>query len=514
VWWDVFRHGGIRYGEDHTHFSNRENVEYNVSRKDTKFRKFMFVVTSPGRAFLTASDNAFKAVLHKKIFMMAIHKALRQNGMTKEEANNFLNEALYGKNFEAAKAQAEKILQLYNLKATPQTIVRLANDLVVANLNTGGVVSMELIKAAKKSSFNVAAIGLGHRAQDKNFLAKRIENHKQAVAKEEQELANKKDWNALARARATNMVWNDLIFPFMSGITNWIYLKVQSGFGVGIASGLMGKWKTDIDFSSEKAIEESIFNMRNDSQKIARGIIGLSYASVFYATVAALAGGGDDEEEKSAMEKAFAAVKGDYVLNKFFKKGAPDIMLMHYMMSTNWYHKKNPNDPSIGNTLGALEYVQNLFNLGSSYTMEGQIMAAGQDLGKGKSEAAAGDLGNALGSRVDFPLWRAYKGYWQVIQWGAGQDVESDYKKPLTFTDGLFAGGFLEDMGIWNREVPIGAVPGVGDATLQQLQKQGINTFEQLKGMKLDEIRNEKGHRIFGKNEIERFNKFVEQESK
>lgn len=511
VFWSVMKdvsNGGVRYGDDSGKFGHINSVEDSINKKNTLSKKLLYFLMTPARMFLTGSDSAYKATITHKIFQLNLHKALMQKGMSKEEANDFMNEALYGQKKEEAKVLAEKMLSKFGLSTKPESVSRLANDLVKANLNSNQLVTEDMIQAAFNSAYNVAAIGMGHASQNGvlSMPARRLEAQRKAAAVDEKKLIKDEDWNKLASHRAVNSLWNNVISVFVGGQINWMVLKLQ-GMGFGIATGLMGKYNADIDFADKDSLEKTMFDHRNANQQISRAVVGLSVFSVISGIMAAiLYGTGDDDDKTSELEEMYAHIKKDYVLSKIFKKNAPELILQDY------YRKTAKNQGT-----GLMQFGQNFFNLGNNYSIPGRFTEASKNLYKGEQDRALGQAGQYLGSTVDMPMWRSYKSYWQIVQWGAasaglGNKPTSDYKDPDTFVNGLMGGSVLEDLGLFSRQNPaLDALPVIGEKSKAYLKTKGINSIDDFQKSDWRNMKDSKGHKMFSEKEQDKLGEALKQ---
>lgn len=516
---------GQAFGEEVGSFAPRELYSNTLKFKwkdaslKEKAESVLHVLMMPARIGLLGLDSANKVVITNKTFHNAIYHALKQKGMSHEDAMKTMNEALHGQSFAQAKVQAQSIIEKTNetlsdkfkIPVNNATVTRLANDLVKANLNLNGLIDNDLIEAALKSSYHVAGLGLGH--EPNNKLSQRIKAGRNLDAKEEQRLIKEKKWDELAITRFKNTFWNSLVTKFMGGASNWIYLRFQSGFGVGIATGLLGAWDKDIDFKSKDTLEQSIKDIQNARNKIGRGITGISVTAMSYLIGFLLYGGGEDDETKSQrlaklqeLEKngyltkyqkdnlssekkadikgklqaeqkqletdlnVFKKIKSNYEGSKLFRKVAPDVMLIQYYLNTD----KNA-------LLAALDYVQNQAGLGSQYSNSSKIQDAAELAYKGDSDAAQGELASIAGDSFGVPLWRGYKEWGRLAKWIGGGDVSSNYKQPTEFSEGLWGGGMLEDLGFYKRDSKITNLPGIGGASYEKFKAKGIETMTDLK---------------------------------
>lgn len=305
---------GQSFGEEVGSFAPRElysnSLQYKWKDATPKelFESVLNIFMTPGRIGLLGFDSANKAVLTNKIFYNASYQALKQNGKTDAEAKDILSTALNGKSFENAKAEAKGILDNLNtelpanskIPVNKSTIVRLANDLVKANLNSHGGITTEMIENSLKGGYHVAGYGLGH--EPNNIVSKQIKSIRDEYAKKETQIIKDKKWNELAWHRAKSTFVNSMILRFTGGATNWMYLRVQSGLGVGLATGFLGKWNSELDFTDKNTIIQSIKDREGSRNMIGRSMTGIVYTGLGAVAMYALsAGSGDDEEKKKDL---------------------------------------------------------------------------------------------------------------------------------------------------------------------------------------------------------------------
>lgn len=526
---------GQAFGEEVGAFAPRElysNMlawKWNGATREEKIKSMLYVLHLPGRVGLLAFDSANKVFTTNKIFKHSIYQALTQQGMSKEDATIFMNEALNGQTFQDAKVQAEQILQQVNgdlpahmqRRITDASVTTLANDLVKANLNANQVLSVELVREAYKGAYHVAGYGLGHEAN--NWFSSMIAEWRKKRKMDEEQLIRAKDWNGLAYHRMMSMFVNNVVIKFAGGATNWIWLRFQEA-GLGLVTGGFGGWNKDIDFEDKGTIRKSIEENQLARHKIGRAVVGLSVG--FFASVLMymLRGDTDDDEKKvselqkkiqdlsklrgealqaaliemgvEGVTKENATEKKNEVLLKWkdelskaetnmsfykkvsknwmgkraFMKMAPDILLINYFMDTE------PN-----NMVGAMKYVMQTTGVASPYSLDEQFGDAFKMARQGDFDGANGVFGRLVGSSLGVPMWRSYKDWTKLVKWAGGKDVQSDFREPITFVDGLIGGGMLEDLGIWTPNTRITMLDGVGFVTYNRFKSVGITTMEDLK---------------------------------
>lgn len=525
-----------------------------------KSESLIFALMLPGRIGLLGFDSANKVTLTNKVFNNSIYQALTQKGMKKDEAIKFMNEALYGESFKDAEKRAKELIEKINtnlpdrlkVPVNSRTITTFANDLVKHNLNANGALNNDVIEAANKSAYHVAGYGLGHEAN--NTLSTAIKGYRNRRKQEGDRLAKSKEWNKLALHRLKDTFVNGMVLRFTGGATNWMYLRAQSGLGVGLFTGFLGNWNGDIDFKDKASIEQSMKDIQNRRNMISRSIIGIGATALAYTIGYALTRSmGDDDEKKklqelydqqSEIEKTkgaisekgkswpvsskgktkaqtlneiaeeiksaqanvdpFQAIKQNWMQSRLFKKTAPDIMLLHYYVDT---------DKS--NYAAALDYVQQTTGLGSSFSTSAKVASASTLVYRGDYDGANGQLASIAGERFAVPTWQAYKDWGKLFQWVTGGTPTSDYKKPTDFSEGLWGGGALEDLGFYKRNPTITNLPGIGGAAYEKFKAQGITKFDDLKANEeWYNMKDESGKFILDKDDREKAKKGYEKYTK
>lgn len=549
---------GQSFGEEIGNFSPQElytnTLKFNWDKSNVKkAENILAALMLPGRIGLLGFDSANKVTITNRVFNNSIYQALTQQGMSKDDATRFMNESLYGKSWEDAKTQAKEMIEKFNEKlpdklkvpVNSRTITTFANDLVKHNLNANGALTNEVIEAAYKSAYHVAGYGLGHEAN--NWLSSGIKQYRNRRKAEEKRLVKEKDWNKVAMHRLKDTFTNSFIIRFTGGATNWIYLRFQSGLGLGLVTGFMGNWNGDIDFKDKKAVQQSIKDIQNRRNMIARSVVGISSTMLAYAIGYALygSGGGSDEDkiklaelkkrrdevkektwpsgakkskaatlseiatEIEAVEKnmsAYKRIKGDWMTSRLFRKVAPDIMLLHYYL-----------DSGTNDYLAVLNYVQQTTGLGSGFSTSGKILSATELAYRKDYDAANGELASIAGDRFGAPTWNAYKDWGKLVQWIGGGKPSSDYKKPTEFSEGLWGGGALEDLGFFNRNPTITNLPGIGGKGYEKFKAKGIERMDDLKkNPDWFNMKGKDGKYILDKDDREKakkgFEKYIEQE--
>jgi len=517
---------GQAYGEEIGSFAPRELYSNTLQPKwkggtwKQKAETILYYMITPARIGLLGFDSANKVVITNKVFYNAMYQALKQHGKTDEQAANILNEALHGVKYETAKKTAKDILENINsqlsskfaIPVNENTIIRLANDLVKANLNTNGLFTdkakaTEIVVSTLKGSYHVAGYGLGH--EPNNPLSKMIKSFRDDMARTEKELSKAKRWDRLAWHRMGKSFLNTFGIGFTGGATNWVFLTAQHEFGLGIVTGFLGNWTKDangkllppgsakLDFDSKETIEKSVRERFGKRNQIGRGMGGVAYAVLGYFLFYMATKGGDDERErkrkrlqeltkfvqtpavkdeiKKLTEEAniYRQIKSSYEGNRIFKTLAPGFMLLQYHRQTN--------DSKMA---GTLKFVTQSTGIASDFSVASKIDNAAQYWRDGEESMGNGAIGSIAGDKVSLPMWRAYKDWWKLGVWISspltGANVSSDFKQPSNLSEGLFAGGALEDWGVYERNSSITILPGIGPKSIERFKKLGIERMDDL----------------------------------
>lgn len=521
---------GQSFGEEVGNFAPRElyvntlkwkpmnMLDWSKQGVNDKMTSLLYALTLPGRIGLLAFDSANKVTITNRVFNNSIYKALTQSGMSKNGAINYMNEALYGESFKDAEARAKTLIEKYNatlpdkykVPVNSRTITTLANDIVKQNLNTNGALTNDVIEAAYKSAYHVAGYGIGHEAN--NPLSGMIKGYRDRRGREEKSLQKQKRWNQLARHRLFDTFLNSMVLRFTGGATNWLWLRAQSGWGIGFVTGLIGSsWNSDINFSDKRSIQQSMKDMQTRRGMMGRALIGSIALPVlwYFAKYMLWQNDDDDDEQRLIAEKEkqlerlkskradidrgdakakkvlqleeeikqlkikaspFAGVRNDYMMRKLFRKTSPDIMLFHYYMDTE------PDQLA-----AVMKYTQQAFGVGSEYSTTAILLEAADLNRRGESDAANGRLASLAGNRLEVPTWRSYREWSNLVRWTTGADIKSSYKSPENIADGLWGGGLLEDLGAYKRNPPITVLPGVGPVAYEKFKEKGISSMNDLK---------------------------------
>lgn len=505
---------GQSYGEEIGSFAARELFTNTLRWKwgegllgkgttaKDKFKSILFALSLPSRIGLLAFDSANKVALTNKIFYNMIYHSLEKRGMDKTLIAPYMNEMLYGQSFRDARKIARKVIEENNRllkpefrsKVTEAEVTNLANDIIKANLNTqGSMVDTDVLEAALKGSYHVAGLGLGH--EPNNPLSGMIKRLRDDMRRREQRLIDAKDWHNLSLHRLGSLLLNGFLIRFTGGATNWLWLRAKEGLALGILTGgARMLWNKEIDFADKKNLKEQMQRRERARNDFARGLIGLSYTAMAYAIGYAVTGGADDDDEerlKRLKEKKnktdadrdkiedlelktsiYRQIKQDTGKDRWFRILAPDIMLIKYYTDNN---KGNL-------ALGFWNYIQRTYYGNDRFSVGQRIKDAISLYEQGDNAGAEGALTSIIGDRVGVPYWRATKEYYRVVTniFKGDKTPPSKYEPATTWDEGLFGGGALQDLGIYDRNSRITMIPGVGVKAYEKYKELGIEKMDDL----------------------------------
>jgi hypothetical protein len=481
---DVTRTGQA-YGEEIGSFATQElftnslKWKWNPSASPIdKAKSILYAATLPIRVGLLAFDSANKVSLTNKTFYNIIYNSLLKNYGSEigaREATNFMNEMLYGQKFEDAKKLArtiaeetnEKLPARFRSKVTDAYVITLANDIVKANLSLNQIVTKEVLEAALKGSYHVAGLGLGH--EPNNIFSRGIKGLRDNLKQTEQQLVSQKNWTTLGMHRIKSMVVNNFIIQFAGGATNWLWLRAKEGLGLGLYHMVVpgSAWSRDIDFANEKTLKKQIQDREKSRNDIARAFIGMTQTAVWYALGYGFFGSEDED-------KMYKKIKGNTEADRWFRVLSPDAQLLAY-------YTANSKSGSVAE--GVLRYAQRTYNGNDQFSVTRKMEDAIKLFGQGDSEGAWGKVASIVGDRISAPLWRPYKEYWRLASnpFKENPTPAKPYHAPTTWQEGLFGGGMLEDIGVYNQKARITMIPGVGIRSYERLKKLGIKSMEDVK---------------------------------
>jgi GNAT superfamily N-acetyltransferase len=437
---DITKNAGLYYGDINTPFLTKSQIEDYVNGM-TKNRFYHYMISMAlGKSYLEGADSMNKANLTEVIFRSALLKVMTDdtnpNSMTDEEASKFINESLFGQKFDEALQESARIIRKINTDAgieilaeTKENVYRGAMDLVKANLLSGGVVNLEMIEASFDAAYTVAGYGLGHEAN--NPISRGVNTMQQVLEAELKKSIQEKEWGKASIQTAINIVYRNILNPFVGGGANWVVLGLQLS-GIDVASPIaywVSRRKNRVDIGNQddmKLLEKQLVDDFRRKTVNRRYLIGSTTAALF--TLAFYASGGDDEYEKW-LER-----------NKWFKRYEatvlPRMTLLAIVISNG--------------TLG--DWAINTFSRSAKFDALPKLKEAYKLYEKGNEPAkqkAYGELGNVVGQKFDLPFFsirfmRDIQGIFKGIRGDVPE--KSDFKNIGTL-NGFFNYGGLDLIG-------------------------------------------------------------------
>ncbi len=544
--------GGPNYGSGvsdfaaQTHFLKDKTLGWDDNKSDLVNLRDNIIgaVYVPAKIGLEAADSGLKVAISNVTFNNHIYMALTSpdgGGLSDHDAQNWMRESMYGRNWEQAKATAKEILEAVNdsiaeerlkMKITPEAITRFANDIVKLDLETNGAVGApgvgkDMILACARSAYSVAGTGLGH--EPNNSISRMIRLIRQEYNRKEKELVKRQEWDKLAALKFGRFVTEVLGFRFLGGSTNWLVLGAQkAGYPVittTVAGQMRRIWggkpnasRSKVNFGTPADAERTLKEFSKARNAQGRAIMGLGVTGILMLLGYMLAKEYGTPEGKIALSNADTArgkldtlmqnpllpndqlmrmsmdayqqnldkqidslkianvlmerIKSDPMSAKAFRTFSPDALL-------TWFYIDQAPDV-LG---GILNYGTNIS--GMKYTQVGEFLEAANQYKMGDHNGAAGTLGQIIGDRVSFPMWRQGKDYYQLMQYPFTGKYGQVYSQPQSFYEGLFGGGVMEDVfGHDNHNIfdpAITLVPGIGQSSYEAFKKAGISTMSDMK---------------------------------
>ncbi len=460
--------GGVHYGLESGKFSQGSAIADKLTLKNwDKLNPLQKVVTGAiayAHMGLNAMDSAYKAAIHQKTTMLNLHKALTEipdiNGrkMSKEEANDYLNDHLFGKSLEDARKQTEYIYNQLGLKADKNNIERSARELVQTNLfSDGQVMDGDTVEAALRSAYGIASVGLGHEARHGTIgiPAKMMKGLQTITQQHYDKLIKNGEYNRAAwfHIGAQTIMVNG-VFKFAHGVANWIILRPLTA-GVGLISGGINKTTSKpIDYTNKQQLEESFRKQAQANADINRALVGLSMFALQAGAVGVygMFNQQKDENKKSNISAGFEAIKKNPILNKAMNKFGADVLALMYTSYTAKRHGEM--EQTYANQEGFLKYMENLTNTGSGYSLVERMDAVrklrsyGTEEADKKSAGIYGEMAKTLiPGGLDLPFYRSYKGAFYLVKSAAQQKAElPPFYNPQSTFQGVMDNGVFNDI--------------------------------------------------------------------
>jgi len=485
VFKDMVLSGGLHYGDVNTTFVNRGRLDELVNNLSSNKMYHAIVGTIIGRVGLDGMDSRFKASISEKYLIHNLLKILTNptnpNKMSKADALAYVSEHLTGVKYAEAENLARSLITQINTDAgqpilnTSQSFVtRLANDIVKAQLMSGGIVTEDQLNAAYNAAYRASGRDLGH--VPNNMLSVWINSGSNIIQKKIDDSVKRRNYEMASAWTLAQIFMRNFANPFVGGSTNWIVLKLEKS-GVGLVTGLLNKVinsKANIDLSSDaglKHLESDLYEQMKANNKMYRGAVGAASSLVVYSVIwaglkAAFGGGGDDDERRKKRFQDWR--KANRWLSKYTDELTPEWMLAEVAFR---------NDD-------ALKYLTNYYNMNDQYSAVGLAKDAVGLFNKGDVSEGYGKLGQAVGTKINLPVpgWRMVRDVIQLKDGFMGKNPSYDYNKSRSFQQGLMKNGFLETVGVKvNPAYTLDALPGVSGKTLEHLEELGIKNIQDLR---------------------------------
>lgn len=461
--------GGIHYGLESGKFSQSSGIADKLTFKNwdklNPVQKIATTAIAYAHMGLNAMDSAYKVSIHQKTTMLNLHKALTdipdQYGrkMTKDEASEYLNEHLFGNSLEQAKAQAEKMYKQLGLKYDKNSIERSAREIVQANIFSDGHINDDLIEAAMRGAYQVAAVGLGHTARPGVLgwltLAPMMKGMQTTAQAHYDKLlkAGKYDQAAWFHMGVQSVVING-VFKFAHGVANWMLLRPLTA-GLGLVTGTVGKQmgKSDvIDYTDKKQLEEAFYKYGQANADINRAIVGLSMFALQAGALSLYGAAKKEDQDKENMAAGFEAVKQNPILNKAMNKFGADMLALMYASYTAKQHGRMRE--TYANIQGFGKYVEGMMNIGSGMTLQERtvetfkLMSTDNEKAQKKAHGILGEMvRTVIPGSAEVPFYRSYKGAYYLGKSAAEQKAQlPPFYNPQSLMQGMMDNGIINDL--------------------------------------------------------------------
>ena len=444
IYTDVVKNGALDFGDTNSPFLTRSRVLDFLTQASKNQIYQTTVAAATGRAFLEAMDSMHKVNLTHKFFVRNVIKTMMMKGMTKEDALKEASERLSGQSFEDAKVTAQEIIDKVNSAAgkellpnNKQSVNRIAMDVVREALIHGQRITIKEIEAAYNAAYYAAGYELGHEAN--NLFSMGLAKMTASLSQISKKAIKEKDWGKATAATAANIVFSNILNPFVGGGTNWLVLAAQKA---GIPTFNTAYRNLDalydfakrpkIDISTPEGLSKLQEKLRKDNlrqQTNIRLFLGAALSISLYA--AFKASGGDDDlaewEKKNPWAKKY--------LRKIYHPAIQFAMVQH--------------DKEM------LKMFQDMAGVKTDALDQGvkAIRALGNILSKDKKRNVKGysELGNIFGDYFDTPLvpYRMVGEARNIYRGLQGlPELKYNRSEGKSFLEGFMKGGMLENTGV------------------------------------------------------------------
>lgn len=447
---DVLTNRGLDFGDNVSPFSHHsmlvEKIKDRISKEKSPSKQRALIGalnTLEGRLLLNVMDSRFKSKIVNIDFVMNLVDVLMserqgQKRMTKQEAVEFVSDALTGVNLENAKKLAEKFIDDVNameentLPKNKDAITRLAFDIVRQNLTSGNYFTMEEINEIYQTSMISGGLNIGH--EPNNMVSIQIQQWNNWMEKQIEDAIKNKDWDKATKYAYYGMVYKNFVNPYVGGGMSWALLEAEAGTPLGLYTGIKKmRSNKEIDLltaQGKKDLKETLKNKRDAESKLFRGIWGtmISLSTYLaYQGLKALAVAGDDDEENARIYNQY--LKDNPEQRKIFDKFAPEVLAAYLATEDERVSK----------------YLLN--KLGYKTDQNDNLLLLIKSL-QDKNTSSLGVLGALLGQVFSTPgAWRVVRDTQRLSRELKGEPMNQTQFKVTSFLNGYFKGAFIDYIG-------------------------------------------------------------------
>lgn len=479
-----------------------ENADSTKEKAQAYAKRVVAITTLAGRAGVHGLDGFYMVGNQMRTFVQMAFLSLTKNGMNKEQANSFLNDALFSEGAEGrARVKVDNLYQQIGMYASESTRQAATRDMMLDQLTIGGEFTPDQINMMLKSSYKLVGLGIGHSGVVNNEISKRLTNSRMQYAREQRAAIQEGNWGKLAKLNAYDTVWNGYMMRFASTVVNWGWIKLQQT-GLGLATGFIEKNKalktTDKILALDPAAkdyEEKRDALRNEANEqylhgrkaYTRAIQGMvaqaltdvslhAIASIYYK---------DDDDKGSAYDQLMAFFSQHKVLSSVFMGITGPVVYGDYLRSrANREAAEHNRTPVAAGTQAAVGVMSQLFGYGDRYDTQVEMFESMHQLALGGKPAkqAIAEFALSLGKFFQIPIIHNLNQEAQVIRWMAtGKEPTSQF--PIDAGESFIKGTGLYETGILKMNPSIETLPGVGEKAVQALNDAGVYKISDLEGL-------------------------------
>ena len=545
TWWDIAG-GGVEYGEStHAGLGGKRSVMELCRPSELKhlspYHKLLALTTLTGRAFLSGTDGAVKAIIHRMQMIMAFDAVCRQKGMSKNESLQFLHNAFFGeKSIENARQKTEQMFRLIGIDPKDISKARMnraVNDMLLMEVQSGLELDNETMHAVCSSSYKVAGMGMGHEAN--NVLSQRNSKWQSESNKKYEQFMANGEYAKAARQSIWNSVLHKGIMKFTSAQMNWAVLKVeQAGWGVlsgyykagrtsetwnpakiwkmmNMYGGEMpvdfqrhtpdrADYKSELDYMEalknskrlhQKEISEKLASMMDAKQKVFRGIVGMTLSAAIQGGVSAIAGliyPEDKDRDGEAVRHFYRDAKANPEWGSMILKLGTLPMQYSYLraqmpattpdQAQRWGEDPNKINPS-ATWYTAMKLTSQTFNFADDHSLPivaGEIMDCYKSGSPKRREQALGIAGRWAGGMFPLPFVHALHDAYQFVKF-MKTGSEPTHERPYGILRGVALGAGFMDLPGTGYNPPIEVLPGLSAKQIEFFHQSGIYNAMDIK---------------------------------